>query len=88
MHDSFLRTLSIIPQGVIVFNNTPQSEIKFVNPEASQIIDGPNPLMGASLSRQCSGRSLIDSQKSGKKQCLEQTILGKAPTLGFQDKLQ
>jgi hypothetical protein len=38
MHESFLRTLSIIPSGVIVYNNTKGDEITFANPEAFDLM--------------------------------------------------
>jgi hypothetical protein len=38
MHESFLKTLSIIPSGVILVNNDLNQEITFSNREAKQLL--------------------------------------------------
>ena len=38
MHESFLRTLSIIPSGVMVYNNSKGDEITFANPDAFELM--------------------------------------------------
>jgi len=38
MHESFLKTLAIIPKGVILFENTSQNKIQFLNNDAMDIL--------------------------------------------------
>ncbi len=38
MNESFIKTLSIIPSGVILYNNTLNKEITFTNKEAKLLL--------------------------------------------------